>query len=180
MEYSGKNWVERFPTSASTHDLIQPFRANVEAFIEALTAAGASVQIAATYRPAERAYLMHWCCMIADSEQDPASIPSMHGMDIDWTCGSNRILAKARAAEMKAAYRIKFPAALVSRHTQRRAIDMAVWSWSGKTISLRAKDLTGKLQTMALTEVQDLYDAGEIFGVIKLTADPPHWSDDGH
>jgi len=59
----------------------------VHAFISQLQKAGASVSIADTYRPPERAWLMHWCCMIGGSGQDPAAVPAMAGVEIDWTCG---------------------------------------------------------------------------------------------
>src|ERR1700749_4927722 len=127
-EPSGPVWCSRFPTSVSPNDLLPAFRDRVLAFISALERGGATVSIAATYRPPERAYLMHWCCMIADSGQDTAGVSAMSGVDIDWSHGGDVADARGAAAAMKSAYDIKFPAALVSRHTQRRAIDMSI-SW---------------------------------------------------
>jgi D-alanyl-D-alanine dipeptidase len=155
----GAQWTAQFPTSTSTTDLVEPFRSNLEAFIGKLREEGASVTISATYRPAERAYLMHYCCMIAQSKMDPALIPPMEGVDIQWDLGNAEATYTA-ANQMMKAYGIAFPAALASRHTQRRAIDMTVH---------------GTTKSHA-----ELVSMGKTFGVIKLETDPPHWSDDGH
>jgi hypothetical protein len=178
-EPSGAQWCARFPTSISPDDLVPAFRDNVLAFVSAMKRGGASVSIAATWRPPERAYLMHWCCMLADSGQDPDAVPRMKGVDIDWTCGGNAASARRNAAAMKKAYAIRFPAALVSRHTQRRAIDMTI-RWKD-TLSIR--DFNGRLRNIASSPRSgsnpDLIRVGATFGVIKLASDPPHWSDDG-
>jgi hypothetical protein len=128
----------------------------------------------ATFRPPERAYLMHWCCMIAASGQDPAAVPPLAGVDIDWAHGGDRGEAKAAAQAMMKGYGIAFPAALVSRHTQRRAVDMTV-HFGG---AIQVKDKTGLVRPVA--SQGDLVPVGKTFGVIKLASDPPHWSDDGH
>ncbi|HVV65433.1 MAG TPA: hypothetical protein VHC42_08175 [Rhizomicrobium sp.] len=179
-EPSGPQWCARFPTSVSPDDLSPAFRDNVLAFISAMKRGGASVSIAATWRPPERAYLMHWCCMLADSGQDPAAVPPMKGVAIDWTCGGDVAVARRNAAAMKKRYGIEFPAALVSRHTQRRAIDMTI-RWKD-TLSIR--DFNGKLWRIDSAPRSgsnpDLIEVGATFGVIKLASDPPHWSDDGH
>lgn len=180
MEKSGKAWCARFQTSNAIEDLAPPFRDRASGFVAALKAAGAGVSIAATYRPAERAYLMHWCCMIADSGQDPASVPHMAGVEIDWTHGGNVPAARAAAREMKAAYQIQYPAALVSRHTQRLAVDMSI-GWKG---TLTIKDGHGHPAAIS-SEPRNgsnaqLQAIGASYGVIKLASDPPHWSSDGH
>jgi hypothetical protein len=100
---------------------------------------------------------MHWCCLIADSGQDPAAVPAMAGVEIDWTHDGDVVAARTAARAMKAAYGIAYPAALVSRHTQRRAIDMTIHNAPDDVVAL-----------------------GASFGVHKLLTDPPHWSDDGH
>jgi D-alanyl-D-alanine dipeptidase len=156
-ELSGAQWCGCFPTSTSLDDLTDKFEMRVCRFIAALREGGATVTISATYRPPERAYLMHFCCMIADSGQDPAAIPSMTGVDIDWTHDGDIEAARLAARQMKAVYNIRYPAALVSRHTQRRAIDMTITNAPNDVVAL-----------------------GASFGVIKLKTDPPHWSDDGH
>ena len=183
-EPSGPAWCARFPGSNSTNDLIKAFRDRVLAFLSQLKNAGAGVSVAATFRPPERAYLMHWCSLVANSGQDPAKVPAMDGVDIAWmhrTGGKPDIPAsRAAAAAMARTYGIKFPAALVSRHTQRRAIDMNI-AWTG-TLSIR--DFNGKLRNIASSprtgSNPDLIAVGASFGVMKLVKDPPHWSDDGH
>jgi hypothetical protein len=179
-ELSGPTWCSRFPTSVSPNDLLPDFRDRVLAFISAIERGGAKVSIGATYRPPERAYLMHWCCMIANSGQDPAAVPPMGGVDIDWSHDGEVSDARGAAAAMKSAYEIKFPAALVSRHTQRRAIDMTI-SWQG---TLNIIDFNGQERVISMPprsgSNQALVDVGRSFGVIKLMTDPPHWSDDGH
>ena len=72
-ELSGKQWVSRFPGSADTADLVDPFRAGVDGFIAALKEAKAKVSIGATFRPRERMYLMHWCWQISKGTVAPSS-----------------------------------------------------------------------------------------------------------
>ena len=150
------------------------------AFISSLKKSIAAISVAATYRPPERAYLMHWCCMIGGSGQDPADVPPMAGVNIDWTCGHSLAAAKSAAKAMMAKYEIQFPAALVSRHTQRRAIDMTI-GWQGM---LKITDFDGIAHNIASGPKNgsnpELIAVGKSFGVIKLPSDPPHWSDDGH
>jgi hypothetical protein len=179
-EPSGPQWCARYPASQSLDDLLPDFGDQVRAFLSQLQKAGASVSVADTYRPPERAYLMHWCCMIGGSGQDPAAVPAMAGVDIDWTCGNSVALARNKAKQMMTGYQIQFPAALESRHTQRRAVDMTI-GWND---ALNIIDFNG--QTHAITgsprngSNPDLIAVGATFGVIKLVSDPPHWSDDGH
>jgi hypothetical protein len=178
-ELSGPQWCVRFPGSKLTKDLLPDFRDRVEAFLSVMKTADASVSIGATFRPPERAYLMHWCCMITGSGQDPAAVPPMAGVNIGWA-HATLTESKSAASAMKQTYAIKFPAALVSRHTQRRAIDMTI-SWKG---TLAIRDFNGKLHSIASTprtgSNAELIAVGKSFGVVKLVTDPPHWSDDGH
>src|ERR1019366_5954754 len=116
MKPAGPDWVLLYPTSISLKDLISPFRENCTSFIAALKLAGAKVSISATYRPAERAYLMNGCGQIAFAKADPDSIPPMHGVDIQWNLGNPADTIAASVAMAKA-YGIVYPAALVSRHT---------------------------------------------------------------
>ena len=185
---SGPAWVAQFPGSKSVDDLLPAFRDKVRAFISKLSDAGATVSIGATYRPPERAYLMHWCCQIAGYKNKagkavvvPASAATpMPGVDIDWTHGGSAAAAKTAAAQMVAGYAIRYPAALVSRHTQRRAIDMTI-AWQG---TLSITDFAGTTRVIATAPRNGsnpaLVAVGKTFGVIKLMSDPPHWSDDGH
>ena len=179
-EPSGPLWCARFPGSTSPDDLLPAFRSRVQAFISAMQRGGATVSIGATYRPPERAYLMHWCCILANSGQDPDAVQPMAGVDIDWSHGGDINAARAAARAMMTGYDIQFPAALVSRHTQRRAIDMTI-GWSG---TITVNDFDGQARTVSMPPRSGsnsvLVDVGRSFGVIKLLTDPPHWSDDGH
>ncbi|MBS0471648.1 MAG: peptidoglycan-binding domain-containing protein [Proteobacteria bacterium] len=187
-EPSGAQWCSRFPGSALTDDLLPDFRDATRAFISRMQGGGAHVSVAATYRPPERAYLMHWCCRIAGYKDKngvlhidpPSAATSMAGVNIDWTHGDDTAAAKSAAQAMVTGYAIKYPAALVSRHTQRRAIDMTI-SWTG---TLAITDFNAAQHTIT-TDPRDgsnpeLIKVGKTFGVIKLLSDPPHWSDDGH
>jgi hypothetical protein len=179
-EFSGPEWCARFPTSTALDDLLPDFADRVRAFLSQLSHGGATVAVNATYRPPQRAYLMHWCCMIGGSGQDTAAIPPMDGVDIDWTHNHAPISARAAARQMMTRYKIQFPAALVSRHTQRRAIDMTI-GWKG---TLRITDFDGRAHVIDSSprtgSNPQLIQVGTSFGVRKLVSDPPHWSDDGH
>jgi hypothetical protein len=183
---SGAGWVARFPTSTSTTDLVEPFKTNVASFIAAMQGAGATVSIGATLRPKQRAYLMHWSFRIAKQGYDPAKVPAMTGVDIEWV---HRNLAghvdlkasRSAASDMVSGYGIVYRPALSSRHTEGKAIDMTiVWSAAelkitppkGTAVSIKSKPRDG-----GNTE---LHKVGKSFGVIKHVSDPPHWSSDGH
>lgn len=182
MRPAGPEWCATFPGSVALGDLVQPFQDGVKGFVGALRTAGASVVISSTWRPSERAYLMHWCCLVAGYRDDDKifhqvaarDVPAMTGVDIDWTCGGDAGAAIAAAVAMCKTFDIAFPAALVSRHTQRRAIDMTI-KWQGSILvgTRRGNRLPAAAQT-------DLVPIGATWGVMKLAKDPPHWSDDGH
>ncbi len=98
-EKSGAQWVSRFPGSASLSDLELTFKANTERFISAIKAAGGTVSIAATYRPRERAYLMHYASKIARGEIKADKVPAMDGVNIDWVHDTDDA-SKAAASAM--------------------------------------------------------------------------------
>jgi hypothetical protein len=104
----------------------------------------------------------------------------MPGVNIDWAHGGSILAARDAARRMMADYEIQFPAALESRHTQRRAVDMTI-SWSG---TLNVRDFDGQMHGIASGPRDgsnpELIKVGATFGVMKLVSDPPHWSDDGH
>jgi len=77
-------WHPRFPASDQIADCAEPFRQSLNEFVLALRGAGASVTIANTFRPPERAYLMHWCWRIVKEGFDPRNVPSMAGVLIQW------------------------------------------------------------------------------------------------
>lgn len=172
-ELSGSQWVPRFPGSNDVNELNENFRDSVKSFIAALQEAGATVRISATYRPPERAYLMHYSSKISRGEISPANVPAMAGVNIEWDHGDNEKSKKA-AAQMASGYNIVYPPALVSRHTERAAIDMTI---SGIT-NLTVRNANG--DDIKVTGSSILNQIGATYGCIKLITDPPHWSDNGH
>lgn len=68
-----------------------------------------------------------------------------------------------------------------SRHTQGRAIDMSA-AWTGDLAILAAGGAAQNIATLPRTVAGnlELHAVGAGYGVLKLVADPPHWSDDGH
>lgn len=185
MALSGPAWVQQFPTSRSVDDLVEPFRSKVRSFLAALSDSGATVRIADTLRPPQRVYLMYWSFAIAHDSQNPAKVPLLDGVDIQWVhtdpAGNpDPAASKSAAAQMVAGYQTVFRPALTSRHTQGLAIDMSI-SWQGQ---LTVRDATGN--PVAITSSPgnggnaDLWKVGATYGVIKLPSDPPHWSSDGH
>lgn len=172
-ELSGAQWVPRFQGSNLTSELNDTFRAATEFFISALKAAGATVRISATYRPRQRAYLMHYSSKISRDEISPANVPEMDGVDIEWDHG-NDATSRQAAIEMSSSYGIVYPPALISRHTERAAIDMTITGIIGRTM------LNAREQEIEVTSHLILYQIGATYGCHKLTSDPPHWSDNGH
>jgi len=185
MPLSGPDWVRQFPTSTKVDDLVEPFRTNVLAFIAALTDGGARVIVTDTFRPPERVYLMHWAFAIAHGTANPAKVPPMEGVDIQWvhtdaSGDPDAPATKAAAAAMVKAYGIVFAPAAASRHTEGLAVDMTI-TWQG---SLTVNDASGAPVTISAPPFngtnRGLFAIGATYGVIKLPSDPPHWSSDGH
>ena len=179
-EASGPQWCNRFPGSNAIDDLDPNWRGRVWAFVSAMQNGGARVDVQATLRPPERAYLMHWCWMIANLAQAPAAVPPLAGLAIDWTHGGDIKAARAAATAIVDGFALQVLPSLTSRHTVGRAIDMSI-AWTDR-LSLR--DFDGNLHYI-LTSPRDgtnpeLAKVGASFGVIKLVGDRPHWSDDGH
>ncbi|MFB2937620.1 peptidoglycan-binding protein [Aerosakkonemataceae cyanobacterium BLCC-F154] len=179
QQLSGAHWVRFFPGSISIADLASPFRQRVQAFEQALRAAGAKMVIAATYRPPQRAYLMHYAARISRGEIAPQNVPSYAGVYIDWVHYTNAGSVQA-ARDMVNAYGIgNNPVALVSRHTQGYAIDWEI-TWSG---TLNVRNAQGRIVSIGTprTSYQNsiLWQVGATYGVIHLRYDPPHWSIDG-
>jgi len=177
---SGPHWYNSFPTSRSISDLASPFRQMVLAFQKALVDAGAQTMITATYRPPQRAYLMHYAAGIDRGEIAPRDVPFMGGVDIDWVHYTNAGSLLA-ATQMVDAYGLGGnPVALNSLHTQRLAIDWNI-TWVG---TLKVKDGNGRI--VSIGEPRDssrnttLFDVGASYGVYKLESDPPHWSYNGY
>jgi len=179
---SGRTWwtanQARYPNSASLDDLDPDFGARARSFSNALKAAGASVKVSATRRSKTRAWLMHFCCLVAKSPATAATIARNADCDIIWD-HKNAEATRRGAQEMMQCFNIAFPAALKSRHIDGKAVDMTI-NWSG---TLTIKDARGR--SVAIGAPRDgsnpmLHAVGASYGVVKLPSDPPHWSSDGH
>jgi hypothetical protein len=197
MSLSGASWVAQFPTSNSVADLEPNFQAKVTAFLNALSAAGAHIQINATLRPPQRAYMMHFAWLIARGLNPalvPAFAPATAGgdlVDIQWVHpaadGSPDLIAsKAAAVQMNAAFGIanlQVAPALMSRHMTGQAIDMNI-SWQNTLTIADASATPTAISTLPRDGTNaDLIRVGATYGVIHLInvqADKPHWSSDGH
>jgi len=186
---SGSFWVTwanaNAKNSKDIEDLEPTFRAKVKEFIKALEDAGATVSVTATKRSARRAYLFHWSWRIALGKVAASAATAMAGVDIQWNHGSTA-QSKAGAREMVNGFGLAVPPAsnnapaLTSRHIQGKAIDMNI-NWTG-TINVKKKNGTTvpvafKTNVNANTA---LHAVGASYGVVKLTSDAPHWSNDGH
>jgi hypothetical protein len=184
---SGAHWVDRFPTSRAITSLVETFRGNVARFIAVLQKAGASVTIAATRRPPERAYLMLSAWRIVNEGLSPTAVPPYPGVDIQWVHTDSKgmvDLAASRAAaeEMVRAYHLAYKPTMTSRHIEGRAIDMTI-AWIGNLAipdgrSGVPKTITSLPRTGS--DNRELWTVGASYGAVKLVKDPPHWSDDGH
>jgi hypothetical protein len=183
-ELSGLQWVARFPNANTTTALADDFRPGCEAFIAAMRAAGATVDVHSTRRPAERAYLMFCSWRISKQIINPQDAPTQAGVDIEWVHrkadGSVDLAAsRAAATDMVNAFDIAFAPALHSRHIEGHAIDMTI-GWDG---DLKIADHGGALRTITTQPRDGLNPAldavGKTYAVVKNPADPPHWSTDG-
>ncbi len=170
---SGPSWCNEFAVSRSLLTLVEPFRSNAVAFVDALRSAGAAVTIGMTRTPRERAYLIYWSWRIATGTVDPAWVPAMSGVEIDWTHGGNAEAAHTSAILMKHQFGIKSAPSLHGRHTEGRAFHMKVqFGWA-----LSIADRERKHWPVACQS--DLLPVGKRYGVVKLIDVPYHWSDDG-
>jgi len=186
MLLSGAEWISHFPTSSSLDDLTEPFRLRAKQFVAVLQAAQATVTISDTLRRPERAYLMHYCFLIARQGLDAATVPPMAGVDIQWvhTNGAGQpdaAASKAAAQAMVSAYGIVFGPVLASRHSQGLAVDMDI-HWQNNLVIATADGTPQTISSVPRTGAgnTDLHKVGASYGVIKLVSDAPHWSSDGH
>jgi hypothetical protein len=184
-ELSGPHWCGRFLGSAEISQLRPRFQLPVSKFVWAMEKAGATVRVNATYRPKERAYLMHWAFMIWHENHNPDSIPEMDNVLIDWS-HSTRHASKDAAHKMASEYAITHlgePPALATLHTIREAIDMTI-SWNGTLKILNNEDEIVEITSTPRTGMNaDLKAVGATYGVMKFVggeSDRPHWSTTGH
>ena len=187
---SGRSWVSEFPTSTRLDDLSPAFGSSAHSFISALQAAGASINIAATLRPARRAFLMHWAWKILNADADPQTIPTREGVNIEWShvdeegefCSERSIVAAREMVDAYGLKKLKVAPALRSRHIEGNAIDMAI-SWTGTLSITDALGSTIHITTAPRTGMNtDLHAVAITYGVIKFKGgdkDIPHWSIDG-
>lgn len=183
-ELSGAEWVKKYLGSSSTTALLDPFKSNVDNFISAIKVAGGNVSISATYRPEERAYLMHWSYKTAKGQVLPENVPAMDGVNIEWNHGGLEA-SKSAARDMVNAYgmqNLRTSPALNSRHTNKNAIDMNI-SWQGTLSILNGQGDMVKIDTLPRSGMNSkLIEVGSSYGVIKYHGgdrDKPHWSDNG-
>ena len=184
---SGAQWAKKFPGSADIAASAPNFAHALKGFVDAMRHAGAQVEITATFRPPERAYLMHYAWRIAHEGLHPQDVPPKAGVEIDWVhrdaAGAPDLKRSRNAAlDMVASFGLVTRAALQSRHTDGCAVDMTI-GWNGE---LRIPDADGSVRTIIDgprngTHPQ-LVACGATYGVIKarFANDPPHWSDNGH
>lgn len=184
VDLSGKKWINRFKGSTSVLDLAVDFRKKVQNFIEALMNANAKIVINATFRPPERAYLMHWSWKIVKKDFDPQKIPLNDKVNIEWWHGNLNNSIKG-AQEMVTGFQIghlKTAPALNSRHTEGNAIDMEItWQKTLKILDVNNKENLIETTPQNHTNKQ-LIDVAKTFGVyhfIPIANDKVHWSTDG-
>ena len=186
-ELSGTVWVGRFLAQDTTAFLKPDFQLSVDRFISAMRAGGARVRISNTLRPKERAYLMHWAHKIYRNNVNPATVPSMPGVNIDWVHATLEQSVRA-ARNMVHGFVIQnlganTPPALNTLHTIGEAIDMSI-SWSGNLTVAKMDSTLVTIDTQPRTGMNlMLKQVGRTYGVTKFVggnADKPHWSTTGH
>lgn len=155
------------------------------------------VQINATFRPAQRAYMMHYCWLINRNRIAPADVPRYQPIgtqtaqvDIDWVHrdpkGKPDLAASRRAAlQMVNGFGIanlRVAPALNSNHVNKRAIDMDI-SWRDNMEIADADGNTVLINTLPRNGAnRKLIEVGATYSVLHLRnvdADRPHWSHDG-
>lgn len=178
MVLSGVDWCQEFPGSEAIDDLADPFRTNFRNFLAAIHKAGASTIIAATFRPRERAYLMHFCWEIAHKVRKPQGVPSFPGVAIDWDHGDDDASVKAAEAMVKG-YKLKVAPALSSQHTLGLAVDLNI-TWQDNLSVLKMDKTSTIISSIPKTGMNtELWGVGLSYGVEKRASDPPHWSSNG-
>lgn len=115
---------------------------------------------------------MHYSAAIAKGTIAAAQVPRMDGVNIEWQHDSDKE-SRSAASSMASGYGIVYPPALISRHTEKAAIDMTITGLIGKTMKNASGD------DVNIKNNADIFSAGATYQVIKLVSDPPHWSDNG-
>jgi D-alanyl-D-alanine dipeptidase len=184
---SGASWCAQYPTGTTIAELTDAtFQANVQAFRDAMVAAATpanalNISINATYRPPQRAHLMHYSYKVHNgttSPEDANAASAAAGIHINWDHGDTAT-SRAKAGEMVTTYGIAYAPALQSRHTEGKAIDWTI-TWSGSLMIAKKGETTPVDCTGNGTTSANLHAVGASYDVHKLASDPPHWSTDGH
>ncbi len=177
---SGAHWVEKYRTEPTLDLLVEPFKSNISSFIAMLRSNQSRVAISATYRAPQRAWLMHWAWMIATGKIKYAKLNSISNplkLDIVWDHGDEASSREAARA-MVSGYHMAHVAALSSRHTEGRAVDITIRRLP-EILKIDKQEYPIGVAKADANEA--LWFVGEhLFSVKKLASDPPHWSDDGH
>ena len=181
-QLSGAAWWHanqaQFGNSQNIADLIPGFREDVQRFVDAMRAGGASVSVSSTRRNKVRAYLMHYSWRVGNGELAPSAVPPEPGCQIIWDHG-NSAKSRAAAKEMKELFNIAFKPSLTSNHIAGKAIDMTI-TWNG---TLNMTDGNGHAVAVPPPSPGSLnaklHQVGATFRVLKLLSDPPHWSTNG-
>lgn len=204
---SGKHWealaAKKWPESAKVEDLSDEFRPKAQAFIAILKDNKIEVEVSSTKRPAERAYLYHYCLEVAADRSRPADVPKLATVDIEWDHGDAE-KSKLAAKEMADAFGLVGIAAYPSNHSGGNAIDMKmdfkgnvkdgknaiVYKVSPTDKESVSRDLkvddeavvgtSARGKTISDIEDRELSKAGKDFGAIrKIKNDIVHWSLNG-
>lgn len=199
---SGKDWMNRFPSSTELTKLDDTFCKSVQKFIDAFPA-GHKPHISETRRPLQQQHLIYWAWLIANGDPtgnppvpplNPTltNPPPMAGVDICWVHRNAKgeidiAASRAAAREMVKGYVCK-PAdprgtgEHAPRHTVGRAIDMTI-SWTGDLV-LDGEKIPGGTgdPTKDAWNPKLVKLAKEKYGLTKgrVSTDWPHWSDDGN
>ncbi|RFU45008.1 LysM peptidoglycan-binding domain-containing protein [Paraburkholderia sp. DHOC27] len=185
LELSGAIWCDRFKGSQSVDTLNPAFKSCVEAFFAALKVAGIQPVVNATFRPAERSYLMYHAFQIAKGTVSPDKVERFTGVDIDWVHrtadGEMDLDASRKAATHMCngfglrlnSSRQKVGRPWSSRHNYGAAIDMNIPDFTGKNV----QDAHG--DEIAIKSFADLKAIGQSYGVRFFPVETMHWSDNG-
>lgn len=195
-DLSGAAWARRFRGSADIADLEAPFRGDVRSFVAAMRQAGITVAPVATYRPPQRAYMMHYSWRIGrglSADEVPPFVPR-EGEDRIGICwvhpssdgtadlAASTAGARALAGALGIDPTLADAPALRSRHTARRAIDMRT-TWRGTVTIQNANGRRVRIESTPRTGLnRQLINVGATYGVIHFinaVRDRNHWSDNG-
>jgi len=204
---SGKHWVatagKKWPESDRIEDLSEEFRPKAQGFVAMLNANSIKIDIGSTLRPAERAYLYHYCLEVAAGKVNAADVPRLATVDIQWDHGNSE-QSRSAAKEMADGFGLVGIAAYPSNHSGGTAIDMKM-DFSGNTkggkttitykvspsdpdpvtrdleVGDEAKvGVSARGKTIANIAGRQLSLSGKDFGVIRaINNDIVHWSLNG-